>query len=70
MLGSELRAIRETRGLTVRDLAERADVSPEAVSAIERGARYPNLRTLEQIAEVLRIRIIIGPSETVIEPEL
>lgn len=69
MLGEELSLIRERRGLSIRDLSAESGVSREAISAIERGVRYPSLQTLEALAHVLNISIIIGPSETVIEAE-
>lgn len=53
--------------MSLRELAAEADISVEAVSAIERGARYPNLHTLERLARVLDIRIVIGPQDTIIE---
>lgn len=69
MIGIELREIRERRGFTVRELAEQASLSAEAISAIERGTRYPSLSTLETLANCLRVNIVIGPDETIIEPE-
>lgn len=69
MLGEELSLIRERRGLSIRDLSAESGVSREAISAIERGVRYPSLQTLEALAHVLNISIVIGPSETVIEAE-
>jgi len=68
-LGAELRRIRERRGLTVRELAIRAGLSAEAVSAIERGVRYPSLHSLECLAQALEIRVVIGPSETILEAD-
>jgi transcriptional regulator with XRE-family HTH domain len=67
MLGAELRQAREKRGLSVRELARAAGLSAEAVSAIERGQRYPSLRTLECLAAALQITIVIGPEETILE---
>lgn len=69
MLGDELRQTREKQGLSVREVARLAGLSAEAVSAIERGQRYPSLRTLEGLAQALRITIVIGPEETILEPE-
>lgn len=69
MLGAELRRARERAGLGVRELATLAGLSPEAVSAIERGRRYPSLQTLEALAHALNIRIVIGPDETIIEAD-
>lgn len=49
-LGSQLRVFRERAGLTQEELAERAGLTPHAVSALERGTRtrpYPHtLRSL------------------------
>lgn len=67
MLGAELRTIREGQGLSLRAAAERAGLSREALSSLERGARYPTLRTLEALCTVLNIRIVITPEETIIE---
>lgn len=53
----------------MRELASLADVSPEAVSAVERGDRYPSLPTLEALAGVLQVWILIGPDETIINQE-
>lgn len=69
MLGSELGAARERLGLSVRELSAQSGVSREAISAIERGARYPSLQTLEALVHVLRITVVIGPDETMIEIE-
>ncbi len=49
-----LRELRESAGLTQEDLAERAGISPEAVSALERGTRtrpYPH--TVRSLADGL-----------------
>jgi transcriptional regulator with XRE-family HTH domain len=68
MIGQELRAIREQRGISARLIAAEAGISRSALTAIERGERYPSLETLEALASCLRINIVIGPTETVIEP--
>lgn len=69
MLGKDLSLIRERRGLSIRDLSAESGVSREAISAIERGVRYPTLQALEALCHVLDISVIIGPNETVIEAE-
>lgn len=69
MLGAELRVIRERQSLTLRSLATMTGLSPEAISSVERGGRYPSLRTLECLAEGLHIFIIIGPVDTTLEIE-
>ena len=52
---TSLRAIRERRGLTVRDLAGKAGVAPATVSRIETGQREGSLPTLAKIAAVLEV---------------
>jgi transcriptional regulator with XRE-family HTH domain len=69
MLGRELCDARERRGLSIRELSAGSGVSREAISAIERGDRYPSLQTLEALAHALNISVIIGPDETVVEAE-
>lgn len=68
MIGTEIRELRLSKGLSVREAAQRAGISAEALSAIERGARYPSLNSLERLATALDVRFVIGPDETVIEP--
>jgi transcriptional regulator with XRE-family HTH domain len=46
MLGPRLRAIRHSRGLSVRELARRLAISPSAISQIETGKMQPSVRTL------------------------
>lgn len=53
-LGALLRALREAAGLSQEELAERAGLSPHAISALERGTRtrpYPH--TLRSLASAL-----------------
>lgn len=55
-LGSVLRAMREAAGLSQEELAERATLSPHAISALERGTRtrpYPH--TLRALAAALEL---------------
>jgi predicted ATPase/transcriptional regulator with XRE-family HTH domain len=54
--GTLLRTLRERAGLTQQELAERADLSPHAISSLERGSRarpYPN--TVRSLADALGI---------------
>jgi transcriptional regulator with XRE-family HTH domain len=39
-------------------------LSTEAVSAVERGGRYPSLDTLERLAAALEFTAVIGPDRT------
>lgn len=45
-LGPRLRAIRLGRGLSLRELARRLDLSPSSISQIETGKMQPSVRTL------------------------
>ena len=45
-LGPRLRAIRRSRGLSLRELARRLDLSPSSISQIETGKMQPSVRTL------------------------
>ena len=50
-----LREERETRGLSMNVVAQRAGLSHSIVSLVERDLRNPTLDTLLRIAEVLEI---------------
>ncbi|GAA4685888.1 helix-turn-helix domain-containing protein [Frondihabitans cladoniiphilus] len=52
-LGSRLRALRTSEGMSLRDLAKALDISPSAVSQIERGVRRPSVSRLLAIVQVL-----------------
>ncbi|HEY3504473.1 MAG TPA: cupin domain-containing protein [Actinocatenispora sp.] len=52
MLGDRLRELRQRHGLTLRQLAQRADVSPALLSQIENGSTDPSLATLRKLAKV------------------
>jgi len=52
--GQRLRALRERAGLTQEELAERAGLSANAISSLERGARtHPYPHTIRQLADGL-----------------
>jgi len=55
-LGARLRRIREDRGLSVREVAEAAGLSPAYIVLIESGKRTPRLKTfLEKLAPAYQI---------------
>jgi len=56
-LGTRLRDIRRERNLSQRDLAGRADLSPNAISLIERGEISPSVATLQRLASALSVRM-------------
>ena len=54
-----LRQLRLDAGLTQAELAEAAELSPEAISALERGVhRTPRMYTARQLADALNL---VGP---------
>lgn len=53
--GKRLRAFREARGLSQRDLAERIHTRAPQVSRYETGAYLPNAETLVSIVEALEV---------------
>jgi transcriptional regulator with XRE-family HTH domain len=56
-LGKKLRNIREERGLSQRDLSQRAGISTNAVSLIERDENSPSVSTLQSLAAALNVKI-------------
>jgi transcriptional regulator with XRE-family HTH domain len=65
VLGERLRQERADRGLSLRELARRLDVSPSLVSQIETGKIQPSVRTLYAIVSELGVSLddVFGPEE-------
>src|SRR5205823_1536203 len=66
-LGARLREKRDERGLSLRELARRVEVSPSLVSQIETGKIQPSVRTLYAISSELGLSLdeifdLNGPS--------
>ncbi len=53
--GGHIRKLRQARKLTQEELAERSDLSVDAVRRIERGAFSPSLDTLRKLCNGLEI---------------
>ena len=56
-LGARVRALREGMGLSLRDLADRTQVSPPMLSQVERGETSPTLTVAERIAAGLDLTL-------------
>jgi len=56
-LGPRLRAIRLARGIGLRELARRLELSPSSISQIETGKMQPSVRTLYAFAEELGVTV-------------
>lgn len=60
-----LRAVRESRGLTQAELAQRSGFQPSAVSHFERGRRTPTVQNIERLADTLGVAVdyLLGRGE-------
>lgn len=56
---SPLRTLREHRGYTQRELAERADMSRTYLTEIERGRKDGSVRALRALAEALDVNVAL-----------
>jgi transcriptional regulator with XRE-family HTH domain len=56
-LGGSIRRLRQARGWSQAELAEKVDVSVDYVSLLERGQRAPALGVLVQIAEIFKVSV-------------
>ena len=56
-VNEKIRLIREAKGLTQEQVAEKLEMSPNAYGNIERGDNDPKLSKLQKIAEILEIRL-------------
>lgn len=56
-VGAFIRSQRELAKMSIRKLAELADVSNPYLSQIERGVRRPSAEILQQVANALRISV-------------
>ena len=57
VFGEHLRELRQKRGLTQVDLAERCGFPQARISELERGGRTPNLVTIIRLALALECRV-------------
>ncbi|GAW93138.1 helix-turn-helix domain-containing protein [Calderihabitans maritimus] len=53
--GSYLRSLREERGYTLREFAEKAGISPAYLSQIENNQKTPSIKTLQKLARALNL---------------
>jgi transcriptional regulator with XRE-family HTH domain len=56
-IGEKLRAIRQQHQMSLRELANKADVSASMLSQIETGKAYPSVRSLYNIADALAVPV-------------
>src|SRR6476469_10662197 len=56
-VGPRVKALREAKGLSLRDLAQRSGVSAPMLSQVERGETSPTLAVAGKIADGLELRL-------------
>lgn len=56
-LGARLKELRQSAGLSLRELARQAEVSPSLVSQIENGKSRPSVSTLYSFARLLNVAV-------------
>src|SRR5437762_8419484 len=57
VIGARVKALRESSGLSLRDLAARSGVSAPMLSQVERGETSPTLTVAARIASGLELRL-------------
>lgn len=57
LIGAKLRALRQSRGMTLKDLAERTGTSTGHLSQLERDMASPSVKTLYVISRALGVTI-------------
>ncbi len=65
VLRTRITETRENKGLNQAQLAEKAGITPAAISQIEKGHRVPSLPVLHRIASVLEVSLdyLIGKTD-------
>jgi transcriptional regulator with XRE-family HTH domain len=53
----KLKKLRESKGLTQAELAERAGISREYLARLELGQHDPHLSRLRKLAQALRVKV-------------
>lgn len=64
-LGLLLNSLRESRGWTQRELAERAGMPQSAVARYEKAGRTPSVTVLWRFAKALGVSLVLGPDLSV-----
>jgi ribosome-binding protein aMBF1 (putative translation factor) len=59
-LAVEIRALREARGLSQRELAERVGTTQSAIARLESGHISPSLPTLDKVADALDAELSVS----------
>ena len=57
MLGEKIKAYRESKKMTQKDIAEILEVEPGTISKYESGIIEPNIESLKRLAETFNITV-------------
>ncbi len=57
MIGQKIKEMRQQKGLTLRDVAEKTSLTPGFLSQVERGLTEPSLTSLRRISDSLDVPI-------------
>jgi XRE family transcriptional regulator, regulator of sulfur utilization len=57
VVGTQVRHLRKTQGMTQEELAEKSGLSVDYIGKIERGTTSPTVESMEQVARGLGVRI-------------
>ncbi|MBI4517501.1 MAG: helix-turn-helix transcriptional regulator [Deltaproteobacteria bacterium] len=55
LIGQRIKELRKARGLSQEALAEKMDVHPKYLGAVERGEQNPTIDFLEKVATALKV---------------
>lgn len=62
-VGQRLKELREEKGMTVKETAEKAGIRPSTLTAIEEGRYNTGIRQIADIAHALGAHVAIVPDE-------
>ena len=57
LIASQVRALRQQRGLTLQQLADQAGIGRSYLSRLERGEKAPSIATVVRLAEALDVQV-------------
>jgi transcriptional regulator with XRE-family HTH domain len=63
-LGQQLRAARHAAGLSLRDIHALGGPGPAKLSHYENGKQTPQLETLQRLAALLDVEVVVGAGGT------
>ncbi|MEM1504605.1 helix-turn-helix domain-containing protein [Domibacillus sp. 8LH] len=69
-IGQKVEELRKNLGLSLRELAKRAEITPSMLSQIEKGSANPSIHTLKSLAKVLDVPVFTFLMEEINTKEL